>query len=167
MLKPAILTAINAQIQHELGSAHAYQAVSFYFGHLNLHGLEAYMAQQAVEERKHAEKFINHLAARGGQADLGALPESKAHFASAQEATGAVRDLERVTTGKIHRLLELARRENDYPLEFLLLWFIAEQVEEEQWSGELAMLTEQFNERPGQMFMLDHQWGKRLEENPK
>jgi len=78
MIKPAILAALNAQIQHELSSAHAYQAVSMYFGLLNLHGLEAFMARQAGEERKHAEKFLRHLAARGGLAALGALPSPRA-----------------------------------------------------------------------------------------
>ena len=43
----------------------------------------------------------------------------------------------------------------------------AEQVEEEQWSGELAALTGQLHERPGALFLLDHQWGKRVEENSK
>jgi len=47
-------------------------------------------------------------------------------------------------------------------LEVLLHWFITEQVEEEKWSGELMALVEQFHERPGQLFMLDHQWGKRV-----
>jgi len=75
-----------------------------------------------------------------------------------------VRDWERTTTDKIHQLFDLARRENDYALEVLLHWYIAEQVEEEQWSGELAALTGQFHKRPEQLFMLDHQWAKRMAE---
>ena len=164
MIKPSILTALNAQIQHELSSAHAYRAVSLYFGLLNLRGLESFMARQAQEERMHAEKFICHLAARGGQADLGALPTPVATFASVMAAVDAVHDWECATTDKIHRLFDLARREGDYALEVLLHWFVAEQVEEEQWSGELAALTGQFHERPAELFMLDHQWGKRVEE---
>jgi len=164
VIKPAILAALNAQIQHELGNAHSYQSVSMYFGHLNLHGLEAFMARQAGEERQHAQKFMRHLAARGGLADLGALPEPKGSFASALEAVIAVRDWERATTDKIHQLFDLARQQNDYALEVLLHWFITEQVEEEQWSGELAALVGQFHDRPGQLFMLDHQWRKRVEE---
>jgi ferritin len=163
MIKPSILTALNAQIQHELSAAHAYRMVSLYFGLLNLRGLESFMARQAEEERMHAEKFIHHLAARGGQADLGALPAPQTTFASALEATRAIRDWERTTTDKIHRLFDLARREGDYALEVLLHWFVAEQVEEEQWSGELAALTGQFHEHPAELFMLDHQWGKRTE----
>ena len=76
-----------------------------------------------------------------------------------------MRDLERATTETIHRLYELARTENDYALEVRLHWFITEQIEEEKWSSELASLMQQFHEHPGQVFMLDHQWGKRLKEN--
>ena len=164
MIKPSVLTALNAQIQHELGNAHAYRTVALYFGHVNLRGLESFMARQATEERMHAERFIHHLAARGGQADLGAMPATKADFASVLDAVHAVRDWERTTTDKIHRLFDLARRESDYALEVLLHWFIAEQVEEEQWSGELAALAGQLSERPGELFLLDHQWSKRAEE---
>jgi ferritin len=167
VIKPSVLSALNAQIQHELSNAHAYRTVSLYFGHLNLRGLESFMARQATEERMHAEKFIRHLAARGGQTDLGSMPATKADFASVLDAVHAVRDLERATTDKIYRLFDLARRESDFALEVLLHWFIAEQVEEEQWSGELAALAGQLYERPGELFLLDHQWGKRVEEFAK
>ncbi len=54
------------------------------------------------------------------------------------------------------------RKENDHALEVLLHWYITEQVEEEMWSGELATLMQQFHQHPGQVFMLDHQWSKRV-----
>jgi len=162
MIKTQVLAALNKQIQHEQSNVLAYQSVSLYFGRLNLHGLEAFMAQQAAEERVHAEKLIRHVADRGGQVEIGDVKAPWTHFESALEAVKSVRDLERATTDTIHRLYELARKESDYAVEVLLHWFIAEQVEEEKWSGELMTLTEQFHERVGQMFMLDHQWGKRV-----
>ena len=165
MIKTLVLTAINKQIQHEQSNAHAYQAVSLYFGRLNLHGLEAFMAQQAGDERMHAEKLIRHVADRGGQVALTSLPDPKGEFASALEAVKSVRDLERATTEMVHRLFELARKEGDSALEVLLQWYITEQVEEEKWSDELMTLMEQFHDHPGQVFMLDHQWGKRAKEN--
>ena len=162
MIKTQVLAALNKQIQHEQNNALAYQAVSLYFGRLNLHGLEAFMSGQAGDERMHAGKLIRHVADQGGQVEFGDVTTPWTHFESALEAAKAVRDLERATTEMIHRLYELARKESDYALEVLLHWFITEQVEEEKWSGELMALVEQFHERPGQLFMLDHQWGKRV-----
>ena len=162
MIKTSILNAINKQIQHEQSNAHAYKAVSLYFGGLNLHGLEAFMAKQVEDERMHAEKFIRHLVDRGGKVEVAAIPAPKGKLETPLDAAKLVRDLERVTTDTINHLFELARKEGDYALEVLLHWYINEQVEEEQWSGELLALMEQFSDHPGQLFMLDHQWGKRV-----
>jgi ferritin len=164
MIKSNVLLAINRQIQHEQSNARAYEAVSLYFGHLNLHGLEAFMVAQVEDERMHAARLARHVTDRGSQVDLTTTPAPRMTFDSPLEAVNYVRDLERTTTEMIHRLFELARREADPALEVALHWFVSEQVEEEQWSGELATLMEQFHERPGQVFMLDHQWGKRVEE---
>jgi ferritin len=165
MIKPNVLSALKKQIQHEQSNARAYKAVSLYFGRLNLHGLEAFMAHQVADERKHAQRLIEHVKDRGGQVELLAMPAPKTEFNSPLEAVNAVRDLERATTETIHRLYELARTENDYALEVRLHWFITEQIEEEKWSSELASLMQQFHEHPGQVFMLDHQWSKRLKKN--
>jgi ferritin len=162
MIKKQILAAVNKQIQHEQNNAHAYQAVSLYFGGLNLHGLEAFMAKQVEDERAHAAKFIEHLVDRSGRVELGALAAPKNAFSTPLEAVKQVRDMERGTTEAIHRLCELARKEGDWALEVLLQWFVNEQVEEEQWADELTALMEQFHANPGQLFMLDHQWGKRV-----
>ena len=153
MIKTPILAALNKQIQHEQSNAHAYQAVSLYFGRLNLHGLEAFMARQVEEERAHADKFIQHVRDRGGDVELRTVPAPKADFTSPLDAANAVRDQERSTTEMIHRLSELARKEGDYALEVLLHWYITEQVEEEKWSSELAALMLQFQEHPGEVFM--------------
>jgi ferritin len=163
MIKPNVLSALNKQIQHEQSNAQAYRAVSLYFGRINLHGLEAFMAKQVHDEQMHAEKLIEHVCDRGGHVELGAMSAPSPNFKSPLEAVKLVRDLEHVTTEMIHGLYELARKEGDHALEVRLHWFINEQVEEEKWSGELASLMQQFHEHPGQVFMLDHQWGKRVE----
>jgi ferritin len=163
MIKSTVLTALNNQIQHEQSNAHAYQSVSIYFGRLNLHGLEAFMARQTIDERMHADKLIQHVADRGGKVELLNIPAPAANFESPFEAVKFVRDLERTTTEMIHHLYELACKEADHALAMLLHWYITEQVEEEQWSNELMELTEQCKDRQGQLFMVDHQWGKRGE----
>ena len=161
MIKPLVLAALLKQIQHEQSNAQAYRAVALYFGGLSLRGLEAFMSRQAREERGHAERLIAHAVDRGGQVELGAIPAYRSDFASPLEAARAVRDMERKTTESIHRLYELARKEGDHALEVRLHWFITEQVEEEAWSDELMATMERVHDQPGQLSMLDHQWGNR------
>src|SRR5687768_7027617 len=116
------------------------------------------MSQQAGEEPAHAQKFNRQLTGRGGPVGLAAVGAPQANMESPLQAVNAVRDMERATTESIHRLFQAAREEGDYALEVLLHWYITEQVEEEQWAEELAAMVKQFHDRPGQLFMLDHQW---------
>ena len=162
MIKPAILAALNKQIQHEQTNSHLYLAVSLYFSQLSLHGIEAFMAKQVEDERTHAAKFIQFVHDRGGKVELGAISAPPKDFSSPLQAVTLVRDAERATTAQIHALFDLAKKESDPALETLLHWYITEQVEEEQWSDELTALMTQFHAHPGQLFMLDHQWGKRV-----
>lgn len=162
MMKPAIVSGVNKQIQHEQNNAHAYQAVSLYFEALNLHGIAAFMAKQVEDERGHAAKFIAHMVDRGGRVELASLGAPKNTFSSPLEAVKTVLEMERGTTAAIYKLYEQAAKENDYALEVLLHWYITEQVEEEKWAEELTALMEQFHAHPGQLQMLDHQWGKRV-----
>jgi len=162
MIKKSIVEALNQQIQHEQSNAHRYQAVALYFESLNLHGLAAWLNQQSSDERGHAAKFIKHLMDRCGSVKLGALAAPRSAFEHPLEAIQSVLALEQATTALLGKLLELARKESDYALEVLLHWFINEQVEEEQWATELTAEMEQFYKKPGQLYMLDHQWGKRV-----
>ena len=98
---------------------------------------------------------------RGGAVKLGALAAPQSTFETPLEAIQSVQAVERATTALIDKLMTLARKEGDYALEVLLHWFIGEQVEEEQWATELTAAMEQFYKKPGQLYMLDHQWGKR------
>jgi len=161
MIKKNIVEALNQQIQHEQSNAHRYQAVALYFQGLNLHGLAAWLTKQSGDERGHAEKSIMHRADRGGGVKLGAIAAPASSFEDPLAAIKSVLALEHATTALIEKLLELARKEGDYALEVLLHWFISEQVEEEQWATELTAEMEQFYKKPGQLYMLDHQWGKR------
>lgn len=161
MIKQNIAEAVNQQIQHEQSNAHRYMAVALYFEGLNLHGLAAWLHKQSGDERGHAAKFIKHVVDRGGSVKLGALAAPVATFETPLEAIRSVLLLEQTTTALIEKLLVLSRKEGDYALEVLLHWFIGEQVEEEQWAMELTAEMEQFYNKPGQLYMLDHQWGKR------
>ena len=161
MIKKTIAEALNQQVQHEQNNAQRYQAVALYFESLNLHELAAWLNQQVSDERGHADKFIKHMVDRGGVVKLGALAAPQAEFANPLVAIESVQAVERATTALIEKLMVLARQEGDYALEVLLHWFIGEQVEEEQWTAELVAEMKLFHDKPGQLYMLDHQWGKR------
>jgi ferritin len=58
-------------------------------------------------------------------------------------------------------LYELALKENDYPAQVMLQWFISEQVEEERNAAELVAKLRLIEERGTAVLMLDHRLSKR------
>lgn len=61
----------------------------------------------------------------------------------------------------IHRLYELAAKENDYATQIMLQWFITEQVEEERSAGDIVEQLKMVGDQSVALFMLDKQLGAR------
>ena len=59
----------------------------------------------------------------------------------------------------ITRLYELAVKENDYPSQFMLQWFINEQVEEEQNGTTIVEMLRMVGSQPQGLFMVDSKLG--------
>jgi ferritin len=137
-IKPAVLKELQRQLNHELGAAHSYLALANWCVDQNLKGFARFFHKQAGEEREHAQKFIDHLLDRDELPELGQLAAPKCAFPSLLEAAQHAQKMEQANTTGIHAAFEVAMRENDYPAQVLLHWFINEQVEEEDWSDELV-----------------------------
>lgn len=144
-IKPAVLSELQRQLNHELGAAHAYTALAVWCVEANFKGFARYFYKQADEEREHAQKFMDHLLDRGQLPALAALPAPKGQFNSVLEVARQAQAMERDNTAGINKCFEAAMRENDYPAQVLLHWFITEQVEEEDWCDEMVERVEAAN----------------------
>jgi ferritin len=133
-----VLTELNRQLNHELGAAHAYHAMSCWCATQNLKGCGGFFAQQAAEEREHAGKIVKHLIDRGAMPAIGALPAPKLEFRNLLEVAQQALAMEQANTRGIHAVFAAAIAEKDYPAQVLMHWFIGEQVEEEAWAAELV-----------------------------
>jgi ferritin len=61
----------------------------------------------------------------------------------------------------INQLYELAVRENDYPTQVHLQWFITEQVEEEKVASNIVEQLKMIGERGDALLLLDRELAKR------
>ena len=136
-LAPKVLTELNRQLNHELGAAHAYQALSIWCAARNFTGFAAFFAKQAGEERTHAGKMIDHVLDRGATPELAALPAPSGDHASLLDVALRAQAMEVANTRGIHAVYEAALAAKDYPAQVLMHWFINEQVEEEAWCDEM------------------------------
>lgn len=135
---PAVLAELNRQLNHELGAAHSYQALSIWCTAANLTGFAEFFANQATEEREHAEKIIDHILDRGAVPQLGALAAPAQDVGSLLDVALKAQEMEQANTRGINAVFEAALAAKDYPAQVLMHWFISEQVEEEAWCAEMV-----------------------------
>jgi ferritin len=161
MIGPKMEAALNAQINEEMYSSYLYLAMAAYFNSIDLPGFSSWMRVQAKEEESHAMKLFDFIQERGGRVALAKIKEPTKEWASPQAAFEAALAHERHISGRIDKLVDLSRAENDHAAEFFLQWFVKEQVEEEATADAIVKRLNMIGESKNGLFMMDHNLGKR------
>lgn len=165
MLSKKLQDALNEQIVRELESAYVYLSMVAYFEAENLRGFAHWMRLQRLEELEHAMKIFDFVIDRGSRVELQALQKPPAQFKSPLDAFEKALAHERKITGLIHKLYDLAAKENDYPTQVMLHWFIDEQVEEEKSASEVVDQLQMIGNNAAGLFILDARLGERKAED--
>jgi ferritin len=165
MLSQTIQDAINEQIKDEFYAAHLYLSMSAYFEDANLPGCAKWMRLQSEEEREHAMRFFDYVNDRGGRVILKGLDQPPSEFGSPLEVFEKSLAHEQRVTASINNIYALAVKENDYPTQVMLHWFIEEQVEEEKSATEVIELFKMAGDKGHTLIMIDRQLGSRKEDD--
>ncbi|MDO9121915.1 MAG: ferritin [Anaerolineaceae bacterium] len=161
MLSAVLQKALNEQINKEFYSAYLYLAMSAHFEDANLSGFAKWMKLQADEEQEHGMKFYSYLLERGAKVDLTPIAGPVIEGKSNLEIFKQVQAHEAVVTASINALYELALKENDYPTQIMLQWFITEQVEEEKNAADIVAKLDMIQDKGTAVLILDQQLGYR------
>ena len=161
MFNRNVEAAINDQIKHELYSAYLYLSMSAYAESNNMPGAAKWLGKQAQEEQQHALKFFGYTHDRGGKVILQAIPQPPSEFTSLLDVFEQVKEHESKVSSLITRLYEIAVKENDYPSQILLQWFITEQVEEEKNATTIVEALRSVGTQGASLFMVDRWLGER------
>ncbi len=161
MLSSNLETAINEQIKHEFYSAYFYLSMSAWAEAHGFAGAAKWLGKQAHEEGQHAMKFFNYVQERDGKVTLQAIPQPPTEFASLLAVFQQVQEHEAKVTGLITALYELALKDNDYPSQIELQWFIKEQVEEEKNAATVVDALKAVQGEVVGQFMVDRWLGER------
>jgi ferritin len=164
MLGKSVEDALNEQVKNEFYAAFTYLSMSAYFNGANLDGFANWMRIQSQEEMGHAMKIFNFILDRGGRVHLRAIEEPPSTFKSPLDAFEKALEHEQRVTQMINRLLELAVKENDYPTQGMLQWFITEQVEEEKSASMAVEQLKMVGEDNAGLLMLNMKMGERKPE---
>ncbi len=160
-MKGAVKDAICEQIKHELYSSYLYLSMAGSFKVANLSGFAHWMRKQSEEEREHAMKFFDFLLDRGEHVQLLGIDQPPYTFRSPLDTFEQALEHEKEITSLIHQLYDLSFQEKDYPVQVLLNWFVAEQVEEESSATEIVEKLRMAGEDSAALLLLDKEMGER------
>ena len=161
MLQKSVHDALSAQIKHEFYSSYLYLAMSAHCETKNYSGIAKWLKVQSEEEYGHAMKLFHYVQERGAAVVLQIIDQPPVNFGEPLELFKKVLKHEQKVTALITALYELAAKEKDYPTQFMLQWFVTEQVEEEKNVTDIIDQIVRVGDTPVSLMMLDRQLGMR------
>lgn len=162
MISGKMEQAINTQINKELYSEYLYLSMEMYFQSKSLKGFANWMHIQTLEERAHTERMMAYLNDAGGRVVLEVIEKPPMEFDSAVHVFEETLKHERLVTGMINNLVQLAREENDNAAYAMLQWFVTEQVEEEATADEFVQQLNILGDNGYGLLMLDREMAGRV-----
>jgi ferritin len=155
MLSKKLQTAINEQINAELWSAYLYLSMSMDAEAKGLKGVANWFYIQWLEEQDHARIFMNYLNSRDCKVELKPIKEVKTNWDSVLDMYKDTLEHEKVVTSLINNLAAIAAEDKDYASSNMLVWFIDEQVEEEESARDMIFAVESVEGNKYGMYQLD------------
>ena len=162
MISKKLHEAINQQINAEMWSAYLYLSMSMDAEAKGLKGVANWYFIQFKEEQDHARIFMNYLFASGEQVILAPIAEVKTHWDSVLDLFKDTLVHERKVTAMIQNLAEIAHDDKDFASSNMLIWFINEQVEEEENARDMIQAFEAVEGNKFGLYMLDKELASRV-----
>ena len=166
MLSKNLHEAINAQINAELWSAYLYLAMSLDAETKGYKGVANWFYVQFQEEQDHARIFMNYLNSRDAKVTLLPIAEVPATWESVLDMYKQTLEHEKKVTSLINNLAFIANEDRDFASINRLVWFIDEQVEEEESARGMIAAVEAVEGNKYGMYMLDKELATRVYSTP-
>ncbi len=155
MLKPKVEKILNEQVEKEGYSSFLYLSMAVWAETNKLNGVAQWLYAQAEEEKMHMLKFIGYINERGGKAVIPAIDKAPENWADVHVLFEEVLEHEKYISENIHKILELAVKENDYATQNWIQWFVTEQIEEETSVGNILDRLSLLGKGAGSLYMFD------------
>lgn len=162
MISNNLHSAINAQINAELWSAYLYLAMSLDAEAKGYKGVANWFYVQFQEEQAHARIFMNYLNSRDAKVELLPIEAVPSTWDSVQDMFRQTLEHEKKVTSLINNLAAIANDDRDYASINRIVWFIDEQVEEEESAREMIDAFDAVEGNKYGMYMLDKELSARV-----
>lgn len=161
MLSKQLHDALNAQINAEMWSAYLYLSMSMDAEAKGLKGVANWFYVQFQEEQDHARILMNYILSRNAEVRLQPITEVRTSWDSPLEMFRDTLEHEQKVTAMINNLAAIAAGDKDYASSNMLVWFIDEQVEEEESAREMIGACEAVEGNKFGLYMLDKELAAR------
>lgn len=162
MLSQKLHDAINAQINAELWSAYLYLSMSMDAEAKGYKGVANWFFVQWQEEQDHARILMNYLNSRDCKVELKPIEAVDTTWGSVLEMFQQTLKHEKVVTGLINNLAAIAAEDRDFASSNMLVWFIDEQIEEEESARDMIFAAEAVENDKYGMYQLDKELATRV-----
>ncbi len=161
MLSKKLHEALNAQINAELWSAYLYLSMSLDAESKGLKGVANWFHIQFREEQDHARIFMNYVLSRDAEVKLAPIAEVRTEWSSPLEMFRDTLAHEKKVTAMIENLAAIAAEDKDFASSNKLVWFIDEQIEEEENARGMIQSFESVEGNKFGLYMLDKELAAR------
>ena len=161
MLDKKLEMALNEQVNAELWSSYLYLSMSYDMDNKGYEGMASWFAAQAKEEFEHATRFMHFIGEMDGKVVLMPIEKVRQEWNSPIDAFEDTLKHEKIVTGKINKLMDMAIELKDYATQSMLKWFIDEQVEEEDTARKLIDKLKKIEGSSAGLYALDKEIGAR------
>jgi ferritin len=161
MLSEKLHAALNEQINAELWSAYLYLSMSMDAEAKGLKGVANWFYVQWLEEQDHARILMNYINSRDGKVCLKPIEPVRTEWDSVLEMFQETLKHEKVVTSLINNLAAIAAEDRDFASSNMLVWFVDEQVEEEESARDMIFAAESVEGDKYGMYQLDKELAAR------
>jgi len=166
MISTRLHNAMNAQVNAELWSAYLYLAMSLDAEAKGYKGVANWFFIQFKEEQDHARIFMNYLNSVDAKVELLPIDAVPSSWDSVLDMYRQTLEHEKKVTSLIRNLADIAAEDKDHASMNRLIWFIDEQVEEEESARDMINAFEAVEGNKYGMYMLDKELAARVYNTP-
>lgn len=158
MLDEKMEQALNDQLNAEMASGYLYLSMATFCEDQDLPGFGHSLRLHAEEELEHAMRFYDYILRKGGRVILQPIEEPQNEWGSILEVYEEIQEHEELVTSLIHNLVDLSIELKDHATNQFLLWFVEEQVEEEELASEDIRKVKMAMKSTQVLYMLDKEY---------
>jgi len=166
MLSEKLVKALSDQVNAEYYSAYLYLAMSAAANRAGLKGAENWLFVQAQEEMAHGTHMFEYILACDAAPSFAAIDQPPAQPLDLYEIFKEVRAHEKKVTERINAIATLAMQESNHACYQFIMWYVNEQVEEEDNVRDILDKLNLIEGDKGQLLTLDNELAARVFVNP-